>query len=156
MTQRAGDSETEMSPLRYPVPRVCAVIADQRGRILLCRYGCNSPWELPGSDIERDQGIEEALVQGISNETGLVVAMRYVVGVYHVPREKVVRGDAEARHELLLCIACRIVAGRLRPATEARELEFALAYPLASVPMRPLIRQCISDYRSHRLRAAVS
>ncbi len=62
-----------------------AVIADRRGRLLLLRRPAASEynperWEFPGGRIERGEGVRDALVREVREETGLVVEPGRLLG----------------------------------------------------------------------------
>ena len=62
-----------------------AVIADRRGRLLLLRRPAASEynperWEFPGGRIERGEGVRDALVREVREETGLAVEPGRLLG----------------------------------------------------------------------------
>ncbi len=62
-----------------------AVIADRRGRLLLLRRPaaseCNPErWEFPGGRIERGEGVRDALIREVREETGLAVEPGRLLG----------------------------------------------------------------------------
>lgn len=62
-----------------------AVIADRRGRLLLFRRPAASEynperWEFPGGRIERGEGVRDALIREVREETGLAVEPGRLLG----------------------------------------------------------------------------
>lgn len=68
-----------------PLVAVAAVISDSDGHILLVRRGENpgkGMWGLPGGYVESDETLGVAIEREISEETGLEVNMRTLIGVW--------------------------------------------------------------------------
>ncbi|NLX49933.1 MAG: NUDIX domain-containing protein [Methanospirillum sp.] len=72
---------------------VHAVIPDRRGRLLLLRRSEGSPynpgrWEFPGGRIERGEGVRDALVREVGEETGLAVGPGRLLGAGNEERHE--------------------------------------------------------------------
>ncbi len=62
------------------------VITDGRGRVLLVRHGYGERnWELPGGLTEPGESVEATAIREALEETGVVVAIERLVGVYWEP-----------------------------------------------------------------------
>jgi hypothetical protein len=144
------DSVLTVQPL---VARACAIVSDQRGRVLLCRNTSSDQWELPSSIICVGGSVEESVLRGVRKITALEVHIRRLVGVYSTQCDVSQEGAGEAYQELLACVACRVVCGRLSCGTDGGESKVAFLHSVASLPLHPWARQCVLDYRSRRLRA---
>jgi 8-oxo-dGTP diphosphatase len=74
------------------VPCVGAVVHDEAGRLLLIRRG-HAPsaglWSVPGGRVEPGETEAEAVVREVSEETGLRVVPRSVVGRVRIPGDGV-------------------------------------------------------------------
>ncbi len=106
----------------YPLVGVGAVIVED-GRALLIRRG-QAPllgeWSLPGGVLECGETLREAVIREAREETGLVVEVDEMLGVY----ERVIRSDdGRVRyHYVLIDFLCRQVAGELKAASDAAEV----------------------------------
>ena len=104
-----------------PLIGVGAVIV-QENRVLLIRRGqppLLGEWSLPGGVLECGESLREAAIREAREETGLVVEVGEMLGVY----ERVIRSeDARVRyHYVLIDYLCRPVAGELKAGSDAAE-----------------------------------
>lgn len=130
---------------RNPVP-ACGVIVLRGDEVLLAkrahepRLGC---WGIPAGFMEYGEHPESTAVREAKEETGLVVRLGDVFGVYAG------RDDPRAKAVLVLYRA-RIVGGRLSAGDDASEVGF---FPLTRLP-RPIAfrahREALSDLRRER------
>lgn len=105
-----------------PLVGVGAVIVAE-GRALLIRRG-QAPllgqWSLPGGVLECGEALRDAVVREALEETGLVVEVGDMLGVY----ERVIRADdGRVRyHYVLIDFLCRAVGGDLKAGSDAAEV----------------------------------
>ncbi len=62
-----------------------AVIFDSKGRILLTQRSDNGRWCLPGGRMDPGESAIECCVREVYEETGLIVRVRRLLGVYSSP-----------------------------------------------------------------------
>src|SRR5437868_4012784 len=79
---------------------VSALIFDDE-RILLALRRDIDWWNLPGGGMEYGETVEEAICREVHEETGLLVAIERLVGVYSKPQKQ----------EVVLTFRCRIEGG---------------------------------------------
>ena len=96
------------------------IVAD--GRALLIRRGqppLLGEWSLPGGVLECGETLRDAAIREAHEETGLVVEVGEMLGVY----ERVIRSDdGRVRyHYVLIDFLCRAVAGELKAGSDAAE-----------------------------------
>lgn len=96
------------------------IVAD--GRALLIRRGTApllGEWSLPGGVLECGETLREAAIREAREETGLLVEVGDMLGVY----ERIMRSeDGRVRyHYVLIDYLCRPVAGELRAGSDAAE-----------------------------------
>jgi 8-oxo-dGTP diphosphatase len=118
-----------------------AAIFDEHGQVLLVKhsYGLLN-WELPGGAVEAGEGVVEAAVREVHEETGLHVIAQHLTGVYFDI-------DADALHFVILCQ--RRDSTRV-PRLDAEEITACAFWKLDELP-RP-----ISDFTVRRIEDAVS
>ncbi len=106
---------------------VFAIIRDDAGRVLLSRRTDNGWFNLPGGKVEPGESVVEALIREVWEETGLIVQVDQLIGLY-TKRKK--RG-------FTLTFGARIVAGRLRPSDEADRHEWVAPSRLNQLRVLP-------------------
>jgi 8-oxo-dGTP diphosphatase len=112
---------------------VSALIFDGE-RILLAQRRDIDWWNLPGGGMEAGETVEEAVCREVEEETGLLVSIERLVGVYSKPQKQ----------EVVLTFRCRIEGGELTATEESRECRFFVSSVLPPNTL-PKHRQRIAD-----------
>jgi 8-oxo-dGTP pyrophosphatase MutT (NUDIX family) len=108
--------ERDWSRVQQIRPSVSAVVG-REGRVLLQQRADNGRWGLPGGSIEVGESVLEAVAREVLEETGFVIAVGKLIGVYSDPRFQVVRyPDGRVWQYVNLCFAGTVRGGRPRPA----------------------------------------
>ena len=118
-------------------PSVSAVIYDRRGRVLLQQRSDGGQWGLPGGSVEIGESLDDAVRREVREETGLVVVVRRLIGVYSDPALQVVRyPTGHVWHYVNACFECRVTAGVLTTCDETLDLRYfpPLRLPRTLVP----------------------
>lgn len=109
---------------------VDALALDGTGRILLVRRGrppFEGKWALPGGFVEYGETTEEACARETLEETGLVVEVGSIAGVYSRP-------DRDPRgHTVSVVYFCRPVEGEVRGGDDAAEARWFSAAEAAAL-----------------------
>lgn len=116
--------DPDMPQANSLVPAASAVVADERGRILLARRTDNTLWTIPGGGMEPGETIVETAEREVEEETGVQVEVTRLVGIYSNPRHVVEYSDGEVRQEFSVCFAARPVAGTLKPSNETGDVRY--------------------------------
>lgn len=104
-------------------PSVSAVILDRRGRLLLQQRSDGGQWGLPGGSVEIGESVAAAVRREVREETGLIVTVRRLIGVYSEPERQVVRyPDGNVWHYVNVCFECAARGGALRTCDETLAL----------------------------------
>ena len=101
-----------------PKLMVDVVIPAEEG-VVLIRRGSDpfkGQWALPGGFVEVGETVEAAAVREAAEETGLVVELAHLVGVYSEP-ERDPRG-----HNVSVAFLARVFGGELLASTDASEV----------------------------------
>jgi 8-oxo-dGTP diphosphatase len=106
----------------------------EEGRVLLAHRRDIDWWNLPGGGMELGETVEDAIRREVREETGLEVAVEYLVGVYSKPQKR----------EIVLTLRCRVLGGTLTATEESRECRYFApnALPLNTLPKH---RQRVED-----------
>lgn len=106
------------------VPGGVAVIADERGRVLLQRRADSGNWALPGGTMEIGETLEQCVVREVREETGLDIEITGLVGVYTDPGHVIAYADGEVRQQFSLVYRARVVGGVLALSDESTDLRY--------------------------------
>jgi ADP-ribose pyrophosphatase YjhB (NUDIX family) len=125
-----------------------AVVMDDEGRILLQRRSDSGNWALPGGAMDIGETFAESVVREVKEETGFDVRIERIVGIYSDPAHVFAYDDGEVRQEFNICLACKIVGGRLAVSSESTDVRFVPFEEVAGLMMHESIRKRIRDYSS--------
>jgi 8-oxo-dGTP pyrophosphatase MutT (NUDIX family) len=124
---------TDTSLSRYFRIAVAALIFDEE-RVLLALRRDIDWWNLPGGGMEIGETLEEAVCREVLEETGLVVEVGQLVGVYSKPQKQ----------EIVLTFRCIVVGGTLVETEESRKCHYFSPMDLPPNTL-PKHRQRIKD-----------
>jgi len=115
-----------------------AVILDDFSRVLLCHRTDQDMWNLPGGRVEADESPWDAVIREVTEEVGLSVQVKRLLGVYAVP----------ARTDLVLNFLCVPIGGTIRLSDEADAIQW---FDLLEIPPNtlPRHRDRIADFFDH-------
>jgi ADP-ribose pyrophosphatase YjhB (NUDIX family) len=85
-----------------------AVVANERGQLLLTRRRQSDEWVLPDGSVEDEEAPWEAAVREVKEETGIEITLRRLVGIYAKRREQ----------DIVFVFAAAAVGGELRASDE--------------------------------------
>ncbi len=102
-----------------PKLMVDVVIPSEAG-VVLVRRGSEpfeGQWALPGGFVEVGESVHEAAVREAAEETGLLVEISHLVGVYSEP-------DRDPRgHNVSVAFLARVLGGQLQASSDASEVD---------------------------------
>ncbi len=121
------------SPTQFRIA-VYALIFSAKHEILLALRRDIDWWNLPGGGLEIGESVEEGVCREVREETGLVVEVDHLVGVYSKPQKQ----------EVVLTFLCRALGGVLTATEESRECRY---FPPDAMPINtlPKHRQRVMD-----------
>jgi 8-oxo-dGTP diphosphatase len=94
---------------------IAAIIVDEQQRVLMAHRRDNAHWEPPGGVLEPQEAIEDGLRREVAEETGLIVTIDALTGVYKNIRRGIVA----------LVFRCQRSAGDLVLSTETDDFRWA-------------------------------
>ena len=112
-----------------PAPTACALLQDERGRLLLGRRAYEpyqGRWDIPGGFLEEHEHPLDCLVRELREETGLEVEPGGFVGAWV---DRYGPGEDE-RATLNLYWTARVVGGEAKAADDVSELRWFELYEL--------------------------
>ncbi|MDP3066684.1 MAG: NUDIX hydrolase [Methanobacteriaceae archaeon] len=106
--------------MKHPLLTVDTVVTNNESIVLIKRK--NDPyqgsWALPGGFVEYGETVEDAALRETLEETGLLINLKDIVGVYSdINRDP--RG-----HTVSICFHAHPIGGNLTPSTDALEVAY--------------------------------
>jgi len=142
--ERPAGTVAEADTPNAPCVGVGAVLVHE-GRVLLVKRGkepLRGRWVVPGGTVELGEGLEQALVREIEEETGLVVRPLEVVTVF----DRIQREDGVVRyHYVIVDYLCEYVSGELRAGSDAEAAVFAAPSELAAYELPSKALEVVLD-----------
>ena len=138
---------------------VSAVVwkSDARSEVLLMQRSDNGHWGLPGGYVELGESVADACAREVREETGVVVEVGKLIGVYSDPARQVIDyGDGRRVHAVNLCFEARATgsgAATTPHETLASAYFAATALPAPLVPIHEIrIRDALAGAPSAAVR----
>ena len=115
----------ECGKVVYHDPKIAATcVVEREGKVLMIRRALQpgiGHWSLPGGYVDRGEVVEEAAAREVQEETGLVVEVERLVGLY-----------SQRGHPVLVAVfAAHETGGTLAAGVETSDVDF---FSLASLP----------------------
>ena len=92
---------------------VAGLVSDSQGRVLMLRSP-RRDWEFPGGQVEEGESLTDALRREVQEETGVIISVGPLAGVYSNIKSKIVMFD----------FLCNFIEGELMTSTESLEVEW--------------------------------
>lgn len=122
------------------MPSVVAFVRDDQGRILMIHRTDNDLWALPGGGHDVGESISQTVVREVAEETGIMVEVERITGIYTNPRHVIAYDDGEVRQQFSICFTARMVGGEPRTSSESREVRWVAPADLDSLNIHPSMR----------------
>ena len=124
-------------------PGTDAVIFDDGGRILLQQRMDNEYWALPGGAVEIGESVEQSVKREVLEETGLVVVIKRLVGIYSDPNCYAILSypSGDVVHYVSIAFECQVTAGEIAISSESKAVRY---FPPSDLPHNTL--------RAHKIR----
>jgi ADP-ribose pyrophosphatase YjhB (NUDIX family) len=104
---------------------VAVLIRDHRGWVLLEKRSDCGLWGVPGGRIEPGESVETAALREILEETGLVIKIEKLIGVYSDPQQhRIIRYPEAIVHSIDVVVEARAVSGTVQISLESEALEY--------------------------------
>jgi ADP-ribose pyrophosphatase YjhB (NUDIX family) len=124
-----------------------AVIPDETGaNILLTRRTDNGRWCLPGGAMEPGESVEECCLREVWEETGLVVRVVRLLGLYSTPHRVTYYEDGQHWHIVAANFLVAITGGTLGVSNETTAVGFFSQADMAALDIVDPHRERIDDF----------
>ena len=137
-------------------PSCAAVIfGSARQKVLLTRRTDNGQWCLPGGAMDPGESAPECCAREVLEETGLVVSVGRLVGVYSTPHRIMEYADGNRRQGLTLSFEAEAIGGELCVSDETTEFGFFSPEQMDSLDVMETSRERVADASSGQEEAFV-
>ncbi|WP_077319511.1 HAD-IIA family hydrolase [Virgibacillus proomii] len=93
---------------------VAGIIFDSDQRVLLMKRADNGLWGIPCGHVEPGETVEEAIIREVREETGLIVKVSRLIGVYSDPELQVFSyPNGKVSQFITNCFECEVIGGNL-------------------------------------------
>jgi len=138
------------APVPHDVlPAAFAAVRNAAGEVLLVRRIDDGNWELPGGRVEVGETVGAAVVREVEEESGVLIELTAVSGVYSDPSHVLVDPDGSIHQQLALCFhAVPTAADDGFPRPDGTETDAAAWYDpaaTAELTMHPAMRLRLRD-----------
>jgi 8-oxo-dGTP diphosphatase len=102
---------------KYPMHIVAAgaIVTNAQGQVLMIRSPRYEDWEFPGGQVEEHETIPHAPEREVLEETGIVVRLKSLVGVYSNTRKPSI---------VILDFVCEYISGEPKTSVESSLVEW--------------------------------
>jgi 8-oxo-dGTP pyrophosphatase MutT (NUDIX family) len=114
MSEYVKTLRAAMGHKRLLLPSVSALIYDNLGRLLLVRQRDGDAWSTPGGAIEFDESPADAVVRETWEETGLLVSVARIFGIYGGPNFVVHYENGDEAQYVMVAFECAVLSGSLQ------------------------------------------
>ena len=128
------------------VPACGTLAVNDSGQILLQRRLDTGQWALPMGKQELGETPSQCAIRETLEETGVLVEITGIVGIYSDPGHIVAYTDGEIRQEYEVTLLARPISGTPAANEEASEAGWFHPAQLAELDIHPTMRRQIDDY----------
>lgn len=123
----------------------CGVLAvNDNGEILLQRRRDTGQWALPMGKQEIGESVTECAIRETAEETGVLVEVTGLVGIFSDPAHIVAYTDGEVRQEYEVTLLARPLSGEPTPNDEASDVRWVAPADLDGLDIHPTMRRQIA------------
>lgn len=125
---------------------VGGITEDKDGNILLVKTH-NSGWVFPGGQVEEGENLIDALTREIKEESGIVVEVSYLIGIYsNTAKNKGYNGVKVVPTKVMMDYVCKPIGGELCTSEETSESCWVSKDKVLDMIEAPAIRERYEAY----------
>jgi ADP-ribose pyrophosphatase YjhB (NUDIX family) len=133
-----------------------AVIFDEsRKKVLLTRRADNGEWCLPSGHMEPGESAEEACAREVIEETGLLVKITRLIGIYTNPNRLLTYPDGNKFHLVALHFEAEVIGGELSISNETTAYGYYSRAEIDNLEMLKIHIERIDDAITNQAQAFI-
>ncbi len=117
-----------------------AFVLDEAGRLLMIQRTDSGLYALPGGTHELGETMVQTAVRETLEETGVLVAVTGLIGIYSNPAHVIAYDDGDVRQEFSICFRAVRTAGEPRPSDESSDVRWVERSQLDELDIHPSMR----------------
>jgi ADP-ribose pyrophosphatase YjhB (NUDIX family) len=125
-------------------PSASVVLRNHRGELLLLRRADSGRWTIPTGGLKKHETLSACAIRECREETGLMVELVGLVGVFSDPRHRIAYPDGEVRVPVNVCFHGYPVSGKLANDHESTQAAWVAPADLDGYDIHPSILRRIS------------
>lgn len=122
------------------VVAVAAVVQNEHGDVLMIERTDNGLWAIPGGGQDLGETTREAVVREVEEETGILVKVTGITGIYSDPHHVIAYDDGEVRQEFSITFRATPVGGEMQTSSESKRVEWVPPERAPSLNIHPSVR----------------
>jgi 8-oxo-dGTP pyrophosphatase MutT (NUDIX family) len=117
-----------------------AFVQDAADRVLLIQRSDNGLWAIPGGAQDVGESVVETAAREVREETGILIEVVGLVGIYSDPAHVIAYDDGEVRQEFSVCFRGRPTGGAPETSDESKHVEWVEPARLRDLDIHPSVR----------------
>ena len=117
-----------------------AFVQDATDRVLLIQRSDNALWAIPGGAQDVGESIVDTAAREVREETGILIEVVGLVGIYSDPAHVIAYDDGEVRQEFSVCFRGRPIGGAPETSDESKRVEWVEPARLRDLEIHPSVR----------------
>ncbi len=128
------------------VPASAVAVTNPQNELLLIRRSDNGFYALPGGTQEFGESLADTAIRECLEETGYLVAITGLVGIYTNPQHRIEYADGEVRQEFAVVYRAALLSGTATTSPETTEVVWAGENKIDSLKMAKSQRLRVEHY----------
>ena len=117
-----------------------AFVLDHEQAVLLIRRSDNGLWALPGGALDLGESIADTAVRETYEESGIIIRVTGLVGIYSDPNHVIEYSDGEIRQQFSITFRAEPVGGSLQTSSESTEVGWVSQDDTQRLDINPSMR----------------
>ena len=121
------------------------ILDPSREKVLLTKRGDNGRWCLPGGQLDSGECVEETCIREVLEETGLIVEVEQLIGVYSNPNMILSYDDQNQYQLIAFHFAVNVIGGELGLSNETTDFGYFSLDEISNIDLMEHHQQRIMD-----------